>query len=74
MGGRDVYEPSSQDVEAEVHTHVLGGSGIASMSMNESREDRRRKVLEATMSRLRKEEEELEQSCGTAGPFVTKTS
>jgi len=73
MDGGEVYEPSSE-LEAEAHTHVLGGSGIASMSLNESREDRRRKVLEATMSRLHKEEEELEQSCGTAGPSATRTS
>jgi hypothetical protein len=73
MDSGDVYEPSLEH-EVEAHAHVLGGSGIASVSLNESREDRRRKVLEATMSRLRKEEEELEQSCGTAGPPATRTS
>jgi hypothetical protein len=73
MGGRDVYEPSLE-LEAEVHTHVLGGSGIATMSLNESREDRRRRVLEATINRLHNEEEELEQSCGTAGPSATRTN
>jgi hypothetical protein len=73
MDGGEVYEPSSE-LEAEAHTHILGGSGVTSMSLNESREDRRRRVLDATMSRLRKEEEELEQSCGTAGPSVTRTS
>lgn len=60
-----VYE-SSSELELEA-AHVLGGSGVASLS-NETPEDRRRKILSATMSRLRKEEEELEQSCGTAGP------
>ncbi|ETW78704.1 glycoside hydrolase family 35 protein [Heterobasidion irregulare TC 32-1] len=64
LGG---YEPSSE-LEAEARTYVLGGSGIAP-SGNETVEDRRRRMLEATMNRLRKEEEELEHSCGTAaGP------
>jgi hypothetical protein len=67
MDGGDVYEPSLEH-EAEAHAHILGGSGIASIPLNESREDRRQRVLEATISRLRREEEELEQSCGTAGP------
>jgi len=67
MADRDVYEPSLE-LEPAAHTHVLGGFGN---SLDESREDRRRKVLEATMSRLRKEEEELEQSCGTAGPSAS---
>ncbi|TFK48531.1 WLM-domain-containing protein [Heliocybe sulcata] len=61
----DVYEPSP-GLEAEAHGHVLGGSVPA--SANDSVEERRRRVLEATMRRLQKEEEELEQSCGTAGP------
>ena len=67
----DVYEPSSE-LEAEAHVHILGGGGMS--SLDESREDRRRRVLEATMKRLRKEEEELEQSCGTAGPSVMRTN
>ena len=67
MDGEDVYEPSLEH-EAEAHAHILGGSGIHSIPLNESRDERRRRVLEATMSRLHKEEEELEQSCGTAGP------
>ena len=64
MGNRNVYEPSPE-LEVEAHTHILGGVGNSVMSHDESREDRRRRVLEATMSRLRKDEEELEQSCGT---------
>ena len=71
LGDGDVYEPSSE-LEAEAHVHVLGGGGMS--SLDESREDRRRRVLEATMKRLRKEEEELEQSCGTAGPSVMRTN
>ncbi|PCH36399.1 WLM-domain-containing protein [Wolfiporia cocos MD-104 SS10] len=70
-GSGDVYTPSSE-LEAEAQAYVLGGgpqtlggthSGSAT---DESREERRRRVLEATMHRLRKEEEELEHMCGTA--------
>ena len=68
----DVYEPSSE-LEAEAHVHVLGGGGFSSLYLNESREERRRRMLDATISRLRKEEEELEQSCGTAGPSQSPT-
>lgn len=69
-GSYPVYDPStnpSSELELEARAHVLGGSGVAP-SANETPEERRRKMLDATMSRLRKEEEELEQSCGTAGP------
>jgi hypothetical protein len=66
-GVADVYQPSS-DLEAEARIQVLGSAGTTTYSPNESVEERRRRVLEATMTRLRKEEEELEQSCGTAGP------
>lgn len=73
MGSGDVYEPSPE-LEAEAHTHILGGRGVSALSLDDSREDRRRRVLEATVKRLRKEEEELEQSCGTAGPSATRTA
>ncbi|KAF7794989.1 hypothetical protein EIP86_006133 [Pleurotus ostreatoroseus] len=71
----DAYQPSSE-LEAEAQTYVLGGSDVhiagsapSGLLRDESIEERRRRVLEATMSRLKKEEEELEQSCGTAaGP------
>lgn len=67
-GGGAVYEPEPA-LEAEAHAHILGGASPgASRPVVDSREERRRRVLEATMNRLRKEEEELEQSCGTAGP------
>ncbi|KEP52763.1 WLM domain protein [Rhizoctonia solani 123E] len=49
--------------EAAVNTFVLGG-GIESTSANESREERRRRVLEATISRLEQEEKEIEDRCG----------
>ncbi|KAJ2915944.1 hypothetical protein MD484_g4489, partial [Candolleomyces efflorescens] len=60
-----VYSPgSSSELEAEAQAYVLGGSGApVSGLQSESAEDRRRRVLEATMNRLRKEEEEIEHSC-----------
>ena len=60
----DIYMPSSE-VEADTQ-YVLGKDSQPSAStVDESMEERRRKVLEATMNRLRKEEEELEHCCGT---------
>lgn len=58
---RGAYEPPSNE-EAEVLIHVLGGNDIP---LGDSAEDRRRRALEAASARLRKEEEELEKSCGT---------
>ncbi|KAL1739800.1 WLM domain-containing protein [Schizophyllum fasciatum] len=64
-GAGDMYEPSSE-LEAEARAYVLGGkAGSATPLPNESAEQRRERMLQATMSRLQKEEEELEQSCGT---------
>lgn len=65
-----VYEPSSE-LEAEAHVHILGGSAMP--RAGEGREERRQRMLDATMGRLRKEEEELESSCGTAGPAAEAT-
>lgn len=61
----DVYMPPSE-VGADTG-YVLGKDSEPSGStVDESMEERRRKVLEATMNRLRKEEEEeLEHCCGT---------
>ena len=56
----------SSELEAEARAYVLGGLGTTPAMANESVAERRRKVLDATMARLRKEEEELEASCGTA--------
>ncbi len=57
-------------LEAEAQEYVVGGAytlgGAGTSNPGDSPEERRRKVLEATMSRLRKEEEELEDRCGTA--------
>ncbi|KAJ7471930.1 WLM-domain-containing protein [Mycena latifolia] len=61
----DMYEPEALE-NAALTSHVLGGS---SLSRNiDSVEERRRRMLEAALNRLQKEEEELEHSCGTAGP------
>lgn len=62
---RDIYQPEP-DGNGEAVVHVLGGSGIP---LSNSIEDRRRRAFEAAISRVTtKEEEELEQSCGTAKP------
>lgn len=69
---RYAYQPSSE-LEAEAQAHILSGGsshvlgGVSRVSSNDSIEERRRRVLEATMNRLKKEEEELEHNCGTAG-------
>lgn len=60
----EVYEPDAQ-ILAGGGSYVLGGS--SSGSSPDTVAERRRKMLQATMNRLRKEEEELEQSCGTTG-------
>ena len=66
-GAGDFYQPSSE-LEAEAQAYVLGGKTGASTPLpNETPEQRRERMLQATMSRLRKEEEELERSCGTTG-------
>ncbi|KAL4063246.1 WLM domain-containing protein [Scleroderma yunnanense] len=61
---RGTYQPTSNEDE-EAAGHVLGGSDTP---LTDSIEDRRRRVLEAATSRLAKQDEELEQSCGTAKP------
>ncbi|KIM44403.1 hypothetical protein M413DRAFT_442387 [Hebeloma cylindrosporum] len=63
--GYDVYQPSSE-LEAEAQAYILGGPSLGStLSTDDSPEERRRRVLEATMNRLRREEEEIDHSCGT---------
>ncbi|KAF9525922.1 WLM domain-containing protein, partial [Crepidotus variabilis] len=70
VSSKDMYQPSSE-LEAEARTYVLGsasavGSSTISSDLDgELPEERRRKLLDATMNRLRKEEEEIEHSCGT---------
>lgn len=71
IGSDEAYLPSTE-LEAEAGAYMVGGGpqvlGGSSVAVDESREERRKRVLEATMNRLRKEEEELEQMCGTSGP------
>jgi hypothetical protein len=62
-GETDVYMPSPELSEADAHMHILGGDDVGSWV--ESAEERRRRILSATMSRISKQEEELEQQCGT---------
>jgi len=63
-GDSSVYEPPD-GLHVEAQAHVLGGSGPAPES-DESVDERRRRILEATMRRLKEEEQEIENSCGTA--------
>jgi len=64
-GNAGVYERPPIEFRVEAQAHVLGGSGSAPES-DESVEERRRRILEATMRRLKEEEQEIENSCGTA--------
>ncbi|KAF8838990.1 WLM-domain-containing protein [Paxillus ammoniavirescens] len=67
---KGAYEPSSNE-EGEALIRILGGNGTP---FGDSIEDRRRRALEAATARLKKEEEELEKSCGTAGPSESISS
>lgn len=60
------YEPSSE-LEAEARAQVLGGLSSVPIDANETPEQRRQRVLGATMARLRKDDEKVEDSCGTSG-------
>ncbi|KAF9474827.1 WLM-domain-containing protein [Pholiota conissans] len=69
--GFDLYKPSSE-LEAEARAYTLGGNSPISGPIDyESQEDRRKRILEATMNRLRREEEEIEHSCGTGHSNTT---
>jgi hypothetical protein len=59
-----IYEPTEQAIEVEAWSHVLDGSSTTSID-GDSRDDMRKRMLEATVRRLQREEEELENSCGT---------
>ncbi|KAI0629385.1 WLM-domain-containing protein [Trametes polyzona] len=70
------FEIPHSALEAEAQEYVLGGGshtlgGPALSSAPDSPEERRRRILDATMRRLQKEEEELEQRCGTAAEHET---
>ena len=64
MGDGSAYEPHSAKLEVQTQAHALGGSGPAPVS-SESVEERRRRILQATLNRLEQEEQEIEDSCGT---------
>ena len=72
----DAYEPGLE-VEAQdaliTGTFTLGGGplGSAPASSGNTKEERRQRMLEATIERLRKQEEEVEHSCGTSGPAAS---
>jgi hypothetical protein len=57
-------------ITEESHTHVLGGTG-SGPSSGESAEERRSRLLKATMNRLLLNEEDIEHSCGTGSPSST---
>lgn len=61
------YEPSSE-LEAEARAQVLGGSDAAASNPHESPEQRRQRVLGATMARLSVKDKQVEDSCGTSRP------
>lgn len=61
-----------REIEAEAESviggsYVLGGGSItdALTSGSETREERRRRILEATASRLQQEEKHIEDMCGS---------
>ncbi|KAM5536586.1 hypothetical protein V8D89_009681 [Ganoderma adspersum] len=66
----DGVMPPRSALEAEAQEYVVGGAytlgGVGTSDPGDSQEERRRKVLQATMNRLREEEKELEDRCGTA--------
>ncbi|KAJ7485155.1 WLM-domain-containing protein [Mycena galericulata] len=67
----EIYEPEALE-SAAVTSHILGGSSRTLNTLGaDSAEERRLRMLEAALNRLRIEEEELENSCGTAGPAKT---
>ena len=75
LDSSEMHQPlASSELEAEARTYVLGGSGgkvNGAEVSNESLEERRRKILEATVNRLKKGEEEIEHGCGTGKTMST---
>ncbi|CAO1615792.1 unnamed protein product [Sympodiomycopsis kandeliae] len=60
----DMYVPAAEEEShTSQHQHVLGGSGLSSGPT--SSEQRRQEVLQATLKRLSKLEEEIEVGCGS---------
>ena len=69
LGPGAVYQPSSAggtDLITEATAHVLGGSDGPGAS-GDTPEARRAQVLEAAMKRLKEQEKEIEDMCGSAG-------
>ena len=62
---------STIEDEALVHAHVLGGGG-SSGEVLDGREAMRARVLDASLRRLRLEEQEIEDRCGSDGPAALK--
>lgn len=63
------YEPTSagNELEAEATAYVLGGASSTGSSANLTASERRAQVLEATLRRLKAEEKQIEDMCGSAG-------
>ncbi|KAF9784985.1 WLM domain-containing protein [Thelephora terrestris] len=66
-GTHKLVEGDFYDPELSGAGYALGGSPGASLP-EFAREERRQRMLAAALNRLRTEEEEMEQSCGTTGP------
>lgn len=68
----DYYDPASSTSStltgAEVHSHVLGGGTGSSSILLGSREEMRRRALEAALERQRKQDQEIEDMCGSNEP------
>ncbi|SAM86477.1 uncharacterized protein UBRO_08942 [Ustilago bromivora] len=64
----DVYEPSAPALSSGISSggHRLGGSTKSASRDAVTAEERRQRILMATMRRLKREEQEIEQSCGSA--------
>ncbi|CDU21982.1 uncharacterized protein SPSC_00612 [Sporisorium scitamineum] len=68
----DVYEPSEPELSSRTVQggtgggYRLGGTTSGSSEAVNSVEQRRQRILAATMRRLEREEQEIEQSCGSA--------
>ncbi|CBQ71584.1 conserved hypothetical protein [Sporisorium reilianum SRZ2] len=72
----DVYEPSAPALSAGSADggggHRLGGGSTSSAGGESSAEERRQRILAATMRRLEREEQEIEQSCGSAASAASQ--
>jgi len=69
LGHGTGYQPSSAgdpDLIAEATAHVLGGLDGPGVS-GDTPAARRARVLEAAMKRLKEQEKEIEDMCGSAG-------